>query len=271
MWVKEQAISVFTTDKSPGIIIICNKAQAGQSTSHQSFSFGRDCFKKGRRTHQSTRILDFCPLPNSRRPQACKLYCLEYWPLIVSGILDLKLQEAHNEKPEIQLQNELQRKQETYPARTNLPISGNSFFNYFAAHSQHGKALHYIKGEGTGEGRKRNTLKKKKSDYSCQLGQNKALQECKNVLAMTGCQITPSQVRDQQQNHLAPLIIIYMFLTSLHQQKINLFNSAFYILGTLQHLRSFQAVKCFYYSAFTPNTEACIEIQLDVQQGIDTL
>lgn len=83
---------------------------------------------------ESTRILDFCHLLNGRRPQACKLYYLEYWPLILSVILDLKLQEAHNEKPEIQLQNELQRKQETYPARTNLPISGNSFFNYFAAH-----------------------------------------------------------------------------------------------------------------------------------------
>lgn len=76
-------------------------------------------------------------------------------------IPDLKLQKVDNEKLEIQLQNELQRKQETSAARTSLPVSGNSFFNYFTAHSQHGKASHYIKGNGKEEGRKRNTLKKR--------------------------------------------------------------------------------------------------------------
>lgn len=136
-WVKEQATSSVTTDK------VSRHSDCLQWTLNGTpylegitiLHLGRDHLEKGRQT-PVYRILGFCSPPKAGAPQAWKLRSvLEHWPSIISMILDLKLQKAHNEKPEIQLQNELQRKQETSTARTNLPVSGNSFFNYFAAHS----------------------------------------------------------------------------------------------------------------------------------------
>lgn len=130
-------------------------------------------------------LLESCiPIISSRPP-------LQYWPLILSITVDLKLQEAYNEKTEIKLPPELQRKEETFLTKNQpghfrellFPCMGNAI-------AWQSNSLHKMQREGVEEEEKH--LKKRKSDSSCQLGWNKAEQECRSVLAVSGCQITPS-------------------------------------------------------------------------------
>lgn len=168
MWVKEQVTSLFITDKSPGIITACKETQAGTHSwraSRYSSSFGKES------KHTSLLVSQISVLsPRLGDHKLEKLYSsLEYWPLILSIILDLKLQEpqwkTRNTTPKWATKEARNLSCQNQPA-----LSGNSFFNYSAAHSWHGKASHYInlRGEGGREEEKHPEIKE--SDSSCQLG-----------------------------------------------------------------------------------------------------